>query len=70
MYPWLVPIWTRYINYKGHTERSVNDLIDYWRQYIGRSAEHPLFVFLNLIDLPPFYAPPTLRDSCVFLYPP
>jgi len=58
MYPWLVPIWARYVNYKGHTERSVNDLIDYWRQYISRSAEHPLFVFLNLMETHLPYKPP------------
>jgi len=67
MYPWLVPIWTRYINYKGHTEQSVNDLIDYWRQYISRSAEHPLFVFLNLMGTHLPYNPP--RDAIVRVAP-
>ena len=49
MLPWLVPLWTRLINYKGHTRQSINDTIDYWRLNANGSARRPLFVFLNLM---------------------
>lgn len=47
--PRLVPIWTRLINYKGNTERSVHDVLDYWRAYHAGGAQKPLFTFLNLM---------------------
>ncbi len=47
--PRFVPIWTRLINYKGNTERSINDVLDYWKSYHAGGADKPLFLFLNLM---------------------
>jgi uncharacterized sulfatase len=56
--PLFVPIWTRYINFKGHTANSVGDLIDYWNTYEARGAERPIFAFLNLMGAHLPYQPP------------
>jgi arylsulfatase A-like enzyme len=59
MHPLLVPLWTRYINYKGHTERSINDLIDFWHSYFNDGqVEQPLFAFVNLMGAHLPYKPP------------
>jgi len=58
MHPILVPIWTRYINYKGHTERSISDLMDFWRGYFDGGAQQPLFAFVNLMGAHLPYKPP------------
>lgn len=56
--PALVPLWTRLINYKGHTAHSVDDLITYWDQHTDRASEKPLFAFLNLMGAHLPYNPP------------
>ncbi|MBZ0297507.1 MAG: sulfatase-like hydrolase/transferase [Anaerolineae bacterium] len=53
--PLFVPLWTRFVNYTGHTENSISDLIDYWQAYQG---EQPLFAFLNLMGAHLPYRPP------------
>ncbi|RMF82663.1 MAG: DUF229 domain-containing protein [Chloroflexi bacterium] len=72
MHPFLVPIWTRFTNFKGHTQRSVDDLIDYWAMYHAGDAEEPLFTFVNLMGAHLPYKPqqdtinrlaPELRDD-------
>lgn len=53
----LVPLWTRFVNYKGRTAQSVTDLIDYLERHrAGGSA--PLFAFLNLMGAHLPYRPP------------
>jgi len=56
--PTIVPIWTRYINFKGHTANSINDLIEYWDAYQAGGAEQPIFAFLNLMGAHTPYVPP------------
>jgi uncharacterized sulfatase len=56
--PMFVPIWTRYINFKGHTANSVGDLIDYWQTHQAGGAQRPLFAFLNLMGAHLPYQPP------------
>ncbi len=58
LHPWLVPFWTRLINYKGHTAHSVSDLIHYWDAYQSGGAEKPVFAFLNLMGAHLPYNPP------------
>lgn len=58
MNPLLVPLWTRFVNYKGHTEHSVDDLIAYIGQHRASGAEKPLFAFLNLMGTHLPYQPP------------
>lgn len=53
--PLLTPIWTRYINYKGHTENSVSDVIAYTKHH---DKKQPLFTFLNLMGTHLPYRPP------------
>lgn len=73
MSPLLVPLWTRGINYKGHTAHSISDLIDYLRQHRAGGRRAPLFAFLNLMGTHLPYrpsqdalrraAPPISRDQ-------
>lgn len=56
--PAIVPIWTRYINFKGHTANSISDFIEYWDAYQAGGAEKPVFAFLNLMGAHTPYVPP------------
>lgn len=56
--PLLVPLWTRFVNYTGHTENSIGDLMDYWRRHQAGGADRPLFAFLNLMGAHLPYRPP------------
>lgn len=56
--PAFVPLWTRLVNYKGHTEHSIDDLIDYIDQHRAGGADKPLFAFLNLMGTHLPYQPP------------
>jgi uncharacterized sulfatase len=58
LHPWLVPIWTRYVNYKGHTQHSIDDAIAYLGRRRAGGQERPLFVFLNLMGTHFPYRPP------------
>ncbi len=57
LHPLLTPIWTRTINYKGHTENSINDLMAYM-QHHRQTSTQPLFSFLNLMGTHLPYRPP------------
>lgn len=57
--PLIVPAWTRMVNFKGNTERSIDDLIDYWQSYHQGGADKPIFAFLNLMGTHTPYYPPT-----------
>ena len=54
MSPMLTPLWTRLINYKGHTERSLQDASETIRAHHGQ----PLFTFINLMGAHLPYRPP------------
>lgn len=56
--PLLVPIWSRLVNFKGDTRRSVDDLIAYWEQHHAGGSDQPLFAFLNLMGTHTPYRPP------------
>jgi uncharacterized sulfatase len=61
--PLIVPFWTRMVNFKGNSERSIDDLIDYWQQYQSGGSEKPLFAFLNLMGThTPYYPPANYVD--------
>lgn len=69
MHPLLVPIWTRSINYTGHTEHSISDTLEYIQTRRQTHPETPNFTFLNLMGahLPyhpaPEFLPPDIRND-------
>lgn len=56
--PLVVPIWSRLVNYKGNTERSIDDLIDYLGEQRAGGTQKPQFTFLNLMGTHTPYRPP------------
>jgi arylsulfatase A-like enzyme len=63
LHPAVVPLWTRFVNYKGHTGHSVDDLIDYLKRHRADGQERPLFAFLNLMGAHlPYHPPPAAVD--------
>ncbi len=56
--PWLVPLWTRYSNFKGDTETSINDTCCYLMNNRNGSTPEPKFIFLNLMETHLPYTPP------------
>ena len=55
---WLTPLWSKYINFKGQNERSVNDLSDLLNAREEASSNDPLFLFVNLMQTHlPFWPP-------------
>lgn len=58
LHPWLVPLWTRYVNYKGHTNNSLTDAADFIRAHHAGGADAPLFTFVNLMGTHLPYRPP------------
>lgn len=49
LHPLLTPIWTRSINFKGSTEKSVDDALAYMKHYRAREKDRPTFTFVNLM---------------------
>ncbi len=58
LHPLLTPIWSKYINFKGNTARSIDDLIAYWDSYHQGGAQKPMFSFVNLMGAHLPYHPP------------
>ncbi|MEM9951907.1 MAG: sulfatase-like hydrolase/transferase [Chloroflexota bacterium] len=56
--PLIVPAWTRLVNFKGNSAKSIDDLIDYWTAYHQGGTDKPLFAFLNLMGTHTPYYPP------------
>lgn len=56
--PLFFPALSRFVNYKGDTERSLDDLMDYWTNHQAGKAEKPLFAFINLMGAHTPYRPP------------
>jgi arylsulfatase A-like enzyme len=50
LHPRIVPIWRRYVNFKGNTVQSLRDLVGYLRTRRRKGADRPLFVFANLME--------------------
>lgn len=57
--PWLVPLWQRYVNFKGNTALSLRDLVGYLRTRRHKGEEQPLFAFINLMETHLPYGPPS-----------
>lgn len=55
--PQFATFWQRMVNYKGNTERSINDFIAYWEQQ-QKSGDQPMFAFINLMGAHMPYHPP------------
>lgn len=47
--PLLTPLWTRAINFKGHTGQSIDDVMAYMRHYQTLTPDKPMFTFVNLM---------------------
>jgi arylsulfatase A-like enzyme len=58
MMPFFVPVWTRLGKFKGDTERSLRDVVDYLRYHRTRNAGQPLFMFINMMEAHLPYFPP------------
>lgn len=56
--PLLTPIWSKYINFKGSTSVSIDDLILYSSNYRKGGADKPVFTFVNLMGAHLPYHPP------------
>lgn len=59
--PLFFPALSRFVNYKGDTERSVDDFLDYWDEHQAGGSDEPIFAFLNLMGAHAPYRPP--QDS-------
>lgn len=58
IYSWLTPLWSRWANFKGQNEKSIQDVVDYLDDREQREQERPLFLFLNLMETHlPFFPP-------------
>ena len=57
LHPRIVPLWRRYLNFKGNTTQSVRDLLGYLRTRMSRDAERPVFAFVNLMETHLPYGP-------------
>ncbi|MGC9357395.1 MAG: sulfatase [Anaerolineae bacterium] len=58
LHPRLVPLWRRYINFKGNSVQSVRDLVGYLQTRQRKGAERPLFAFVNLMETHLPFGPP------------
>jgi uncharacterized sulfatase len=58
LHPLLTPIWSRYINFKGNTPTSIDDVIAYLGKHQAGGAQQPLFTFVNLMGVHLPYRPP------------
>ncbi|MEN9231708.1 MAG: sulfatase [Thermostichus sp. DG02_5_bins_236] len=61
--PWLAPLWTRLVNFKGNTAASIADLNRYLQQMARRQSDprsptRPFFCFVNLMEPHLPYWPP------------
>jgi len=56
--PLLVPLWTRYSNFKGDTGASIKDATHYLDSEWIKNRGNPQYVFLNLMGTHLPYAPP------------
>jgi arylsulfatase A-like enzyme len=69
LHPLLTPIWTRGINYKGHTIHSVDDMIASFKAH-RQTRTQPRFTFFNLMGAHLPYRPPRdfLREVAPDVY--
>ncbi len=55
--PWLVPLWTRFVNFKGDTRASLRDISRFLEQ-MAQAPAKPFFAFVNLMEPHLPYWPP------------
>lgn len=69
LHPLLTPIWTRGINYKGHTVHSIDDMIASFKTHRTNRTQ-PRFTFFNLMGAHLPYRPPRdfLREVAPDVY--
>ena len=58
MHPLIVPLWQGSVNFKGHTKRSLRDVVGYLRAQRSGEDRRPLFTFVNLMETHLPYRPP------------
>lgn len=70
LHPLLTPIWTRGINYKGHTVHSIDDMIASIKTHRNTPNRQPRFTFFNLMGAHLPYRPPRdyLREVAPDVY--
>lgn len=56
--PFFVPLWTRFIHFKGDTARSIRQTTQYLAKKTGRAEEKPYLLFLNLMETHLPFMPP------------
>jgi len=62
--PLFVPVWSRLFNFKGNTVQSLKDATDYLRYHVSTRRDHPLFMFVNLMETHlPYYPPQNWLDK-------
>ena len=67
MNPMLVPLWSKFANFKGDTARSLRDTVDFLRDVQRNHRDQPHFTFVNLMEPHLPYSPP---DTFVDKYAP
>jgi arylsulfatase A-like enzyme len=50
LHPLVVPLWQRYVNFKGNTAQSLRDTLGYLRTHRHRGDGRPVFAFVNLME--------------------
>ena len=64
--PIFVPVWSRLFNFKGNTVQSLKDVTDYLRYHYAVRREHPLFMFINMMETHlPYYPPQRWIDKWI-----
>ena len=56
--PFLVPLWTRFVNFKGNSVASIRDSARFIRNMAHQPDGEPNFVFINLMETHLPYTPP------------
>ena len=63
MNPYLVPLWTKFANFKGNTVRCLNDVQAFLSDVQQSKSAEPQFLFINLMETHlPFTPPETYTD--------
>lgn len=64
--PFFVPLWTNLVKFKGDSERSLRDVMDYLRYHHTTNNEQPFFMFINMMETHlPYYPPRQYVDKWV-----
>lgn len=57
--PVFTPLWSNFVNFKGNTRHTIDDLIGYWDEIHAGGADQPLFAYVNLMGAHlPYYPAP------------